>query len=75
MRSSQESCGFSHERFNHNVLEGKGDEIIKNMPVISLKSDDFGSIIMNVIKGIQDGKEAVEVYQDAINAANVARVV
>lgn len=64
-----------HGEFIHNVLEGKGDEIIKNMPVISLKSDDFGSIVMNVIKGMQDGKEAVEVYQDAINAANAARVV
>lgn len=34
-----------HGEFIHNVLAGKGDEIVKNMPVISLKSDDFGKII------------------------------
>ena len=34
-----------HGEFIHNVLAGKGDEIVKNMPVVSLKSDDFGKII------------------------------
>ena len=63
-----------HGEFIHNVMAGKGDEIVKNMPVISLKSDDFGSIIMNVIKGIQSGRESVDVYQDAINAANANRI-
>lgn len=63
-----------HGEFIKNVLAGKGDEIIKNMPVISLKSNDFGNVIMSVIKGIQEGKEAVEVYQTAINMANEMRI-
>ena len=63
-----------HGEFIKNVLAGKGDEIIKNMPVISLKSNDFGNVIMNVIKGMQDGKEAIEVYQIAIDMANEMRI-
>ena len=53
----------------------KGDEIIKNMPVISLKSDDFGDIILRTIKSIQSGKDATETYQAAINMGNEMRVV
>ena len=63
-----------HGEFIHNVLAGKGDEIIKNMPIIPLKSDDFGSVIMNVIKGMQNGENPLDVYQTAINAANELRV-
>lgn len=63
-----------HGEFIHNVLAGKGDEIIKNMPVISLKSDDFGDIILRTIKSIQNGKDATETYQAAINMANELRV-
>ena len=63
-----------HGEFIHNVLAGKGDEIIKNMPIIPLKSDDFGNVIMNVIKSVQDGVDLVEVYQAAINMANELRV-
>ena len=63
-----------HGEFIHNVLAGKGDEIIKNMPIIPLKSDDFGNVIMNVIKAMQDGQDSVEVYQTAINMANELRV-
>ena len=63
-----------HGEFIHNVLAGKGDEIIKNMPMIPLKSDDFGNIIMNVIKQIQNGNDPLEVYQAAINMANQLRV-
>ena len=55
-----------------NVLDGKGDEIIKNSPVISLKSEDFGNIIMEVIKATD--KSEVEKYQMAINLANELRV-
>lgn len=55
-----------------NVLDGKGDEIIKNSPVISLKSEDFGNIIMEVIKATD--KSEVEKYQMAINLANEMRV-
>ena len=57
-----------HGKFIHNVLEGKGDEIVKNMPVISLKSDDFGAIIRMLT-------DDVDKYQMAINMANEMRVV
>lgn len=63
-----------HGEFIHNVLVGKGDEIIKNMPIIPLKSDDFGNVVMNVIKQIQNGDNPLEVYQAAINMANELRV-
>lgn len=57
-----------HGEFIHNVLAGKGDEIVKNMPVISLKSDDFGKIIRMLT-------DDVDKYQRAINMANEMRVV
>lgn len=56
-----------HGEFIHNVLAGKGDEIVKNMPVISLKSDDFGKIIRMLT-------DDVDKYQTAINMANKLRV-
>jgi integrase len=56
-----------HGDFIHNVLAGKGDEIVKNMPVISLKSDDFGKIIRMLT-------DDVDKYQAAINMANEMRV-
>ena len=56
-----------HGEFIHNILAGKGDEIIKNMPVISLKSDDFGKIIRMLT-------DDVDKYQTAINMANEMRV-
>ena len=58
----------SHGEFIHNVLAGKGDEIVKNMPVISLKSDDFGRIIRILT-------DDVDKYQTAINMANELRVI
>lgn len=57
-----------HGEFIHNVLAGKGDEIAKNMPVISLKSDDFGKIIRMLT-------DDVDKYQAAINMANELRVI
>nr|DAF25585.1 MAG TPA: site specific tyrosine recombinase [Caudoviricetes sp.] len=57
-----------HGEFIHNVLAGKGDEIVKNMPVISLKSDDFGRIIRMLT-------DDVDKYQAAINMANELRVI
>ena len=56
-----------HGEFIHNVLAGKGDEIVKNMPVISLKSDDFGKIIRMLT-------DDVDKYQAAINMANELRI-
>ena len=57
-----------HGEFIHNVLAGKGDEIVKNMPVISLKSDDFGKIIRMLT-------DDVDKYQAAINMANEMRII
>ena len=56
-----------HGEFIHNVLAGRGDEIINNMPVISLKSDDFGKIIRMLT-------DDVDKYQKAIDMANELRV-
>lgn len=61
-----------HNDLIRNVLEGKGNEIVKNSPVISLKSEDFGNIIMEVIKAAD--MSDVEKYQMAINLANEMRV-
>ena len=61
-----------HNDLIRNVLEGKGNEIVKNSPVISLKSEDFGNIIMEVIKATD--MSDVEKYQMAINLANELRV-
>ena len=54
------------------MLDGNTTEIIKNSPVVSLKSEDFGDIIMAIInaKDISD----VEKYQMAVNMANEKRV-
>lgn len=56
-----------HGEFIHNVLAGKGDEIVKNMPVVSLKSDDFGKIIRMLT-------DDVDKYQAVINMANELRI-
>lgn len=56
-----------HGEFVRNVLAGKGDEIIKNMPVISLKSDDLGKIFRMLT-------DNVDKYQAAINMANELRI-
>ena len=56
-----------HGEFIHNVLAGNGDEIVKNMPVISLKSDDFGKIIRMLT-------DDVDKYQKAIDMANELRI-
>lgn len=55
-----------HGRFIKDVMDGKGDEIVKNMPVISLKSDDFGKIIRMLT-------DDVDKYQKAIDMANELR--
>ena len=61
-----------HGEFIRNVLAGKGDEIVKNMPVVSLKSDDLGSIFMMLL---QEEGDPLEKYNKAINMANEMRVV
>lgn len=77
MQTTMNYIGLSDERnrrymndhgvFIKNVLDGKGDEIIKNMPVISLKSDDFGKILRILT-------DDVDKYQNAINMANELRI-
>lgn len=62
-----------HNDLIRNVLEGKSDSIVKNSPVLSLKTEDFGDVIMAVINAID--KSDVEKYQMAINMANNLRVV
>ena len=55
-----------------NVLDGNTTEIIKNSPVISLKTEGLGDIIMAIINATD--KSDVEKYQMAINMANEMRV-
>jgi integrase len=61
-----------HGNLIRNALEGNTDKILKNSPVISLKTEDFGNIIMKIItsKDISDAER----LQMAINMANEARV-
>ena len=62
-----------HGQLIKNLLDGNTIEIIKNSPVVSLKSEDFGNIIMAVInaKDMSD----VEKYQMAINMVNENRII
>lgn len=57
-----------HGDFIRNVLDGKGDEIVKNMPVISLKTND----LMEIFRCLTDD---IDKYQMAINLANEKRIV
>ena len=62
-----------HNNLIKNVLEGKTtDEVLKNIPVISLKTEDYGDIIMKIIQ--EKDMPDVEKYQMAINMANERRV-
>lgn len=62
----------THGEFIKSVLDGQSDTVVKNIPVISLKSDDFGKIIMAIINDTT--KSDVEKYQIAINMANELRI-
>lgn len=57
-----------HGDFIRNVLAGKGDEIARNMPVISLRTDDLIMIFRTLTDDIDQ-------YQAAINMANKLRIV
>lgn len=61
-----------HNNLIRNVLDGNISEIIKNSPVISLKAEDFGNVVMAIINATD--KSDVEKYQMAINMANELRV-
>lgn len=62
-----------HGDLMRNVLNGNMEEVEKNTPVISLKAEDYGDIIMMLIK--ENQKSDVEKYQMAINLANEKRVI
>ena len=54
-----------------NVLNGEVVDISKNMPVISLKREDYGSIIMDVINKTRENTMSdMEIYNMAINTGN-----
>lgn len=57
-----------HGEFIHNVLEGKGDEIVKNMPVVSLKTNDLDMILRSLT-------DDIDKYRAAMNIVNELRVV
>ena len=63
-----------HGNFIKNVLEGKGDEIVKNMPVVSLKTNDLNDIIMQVIKN-KDKLNDIDIYHFAVNKINEKRII
>lgn len=57
-----------HGEFIHNVLEGKVDEIVKNMPVVSLKTNDLDMILRSLT-------DDIDKYRAAMNMVNELRVV
>ena len=58
-----------------NVLDGCEEELIKNSPITSLKTEDFGLIIMETIdKAKGTDKSSMEIYHEAITKANELRV-
>lgn len=58
-----------------NVLDGNTEEIIKNSPVISMLTESFGNIIMEVIKKARNTDMSdMEIYHEAINEGNRCRV-
>lgn len=56
-----------HGEFIHNVLNGNEEEIANNMPVISLKTNDFGKIIRYLT-------DDIDKFQAAMNMANEMRI-
>lgn len=62
--------------FVKNLLSGEGDCVVKNSPVISLKNEDFGNILIETINATMDAtKSDMEIYHEAIKMANELRIV
>lgn len=60
-----------HGEFVKNVLEGKGDEIIKNSPVVSLKSDDLHDVLKEIIeKSYRREISEIDIYNYALKQIN-----
>ena len=65
-----------HGEFVKSLLEGNNEYVVKNSPVISLKAEDHGDILMQAINEARNtDKSLMEIYHDAINMANEKRVV
>jgi hypothetical protein len=65
-----------HSEMIRKTLDGNADEIIKNSPVISLKTEDYGKIIKTIIDMCRENENSdMEIYQMAINMGNELRVV
>lgn len=58
-----------------NVLDGNEDEIIKNCPVISMKTEDHGDVIKEAIrKARHTDMSEMDIYHEAITRSNEMRV-
>ena len=65
-----------HGEFVKSLLEGNNEYVVKNSPVISLKAEDHGDILMQAINEARNtDKSLMEIYHDAINMANDKRVI
>lgn len=63
-----------HGEFVRNVLNGNGDEVIKNSPVVSLKTNDFNDILKDVIEMSKGNASDLDVYNWAVNEINNRRI-
>ena len=63
-----------HGDFVRNIMNGNEDEIKRNCPVISLKSNDFNDVIMFAIMKSKEVSD-MEAYNMAINLANEKRII
>ena len=65
-----------HGEFVKSLLEGNNEYVVKNSPVISLKAEDHGDILMQAINEARNtDKSLMEIYHDAINMSNDKRVI
>lgn len=65
-----------HGEFVKSLLEGNKEYVVKNSPVISLKAEDHGDILMQAINEARNtDKSLMEIYHDAINMSNDKRVI
>ena len=65
-----------HGEFVKSLLEGNNEYVVKNSPVISLKAEDHGDILMQAINEARNtDKSLMEIYHDAINRSNEKRVI
>jgi integrase len=64
-----------HGELIKNALNGNTDQIIKNSPVVSLKTEDYGNIIRKIIETCKENKMSdMEIFQMGINMGNEMRI-